>query len=133
MNNYFKQCPPMMSDGRLFTDWRTAVRRNEYVKFINNIVRDDEYRLFLEYNADRIMDNDWNYTRKHKSCWTNECVHTYPTRVYPPMFTEEIRKYNTLQEPNKKTVYVCSPEKDYRASYTIDNLEHYFNKSNGKK
>lgn len=118
MDNQYKQCPPVMSDGRLFTDYRTAVRREEYIKYQNNIVRDDEYRLFLEKNADKILDNDWKYTRQNKSCWVNECVHNYPLRVYPPWFTEEKDIYDSLWNPSRKIRYVCPEEKDYRATET---------------
>ena len=40
MDNFHNSCPPMMSDGRLFTDYRTNIRANEHNKYINNIVRD---------------------------------------------------------------------------------------------
>ena len=118
MDNFWKGCPAKMSDGRLLTDYRTAVRREEYVKFINNIIRDDEYRLFLQGNAESIADNEWNYYRKNRSCWVNECVHNYPTRVYPPWFAEEREKYDSLSNPNRKTKFVCAPKNDYRMAQT---------------
>lgn len=118
MDNFFKTCPPKMSDGRLFTDYRTATRRNEYVKYVNNIVRDDDYRVFLQKNADTIMDNEWDYNRRNKSCWVNECVHNYPTRVYPPWFAEERIKYDSLFDPNRRVRYVCSNKNDYRLTET---------------
>ena len=120
MDNFWKGCPPKMSDGRLLTDYRTAVRRNEYVKFINNIIRDDEYRLFLQRNAEAIADNEWNYYRKNRSCWVNECIHNYPTRVYPPMFVEERLKYDSLSDPTRKIRFQCPPKSDYRMMETKD-------------
>ncbi len=114
MDNFFKNCPPKMEDARHLTDYRTAVRREEYVKYINNIVGNDDHRLFLQQHANLIMDTEWDHYRKSGSCWTNECVHTYPTRVVPPMFVEERMRYDSLQNPNKKTVYKCSEKKDYR-------------------
>jgi hypothetical protein len=118
MDNFYKDCPPMMSDGRLFTDYRTAVRADETNKYINGIVRDDEYRMFLQNNAQAIMENTWEYNKKTKSCWQNECVHNYPTRVYPPWFVEERKAYNQLSLPgNKRTsVYKCPHFKDYKIS-----------------
>ena len=120
MDNYYHMCPPMMSDGRLFTDFRTATRREETNKYINNIIRDDEYRLFLEQNADEIMDNIWEYNKKTKSCWQNECVHNYPTRVFPPWFVEERKAYDQLAIPrNKRTkLYACPQFNDYRITQT---------------
>lgn len=118
MDNFFKQCPPVMSDGRFLTDWRTNVRMNEAIKFDNNVVRDDDYRLFLEDNADTVMDTQWDYLRKNKSCWVNECVHNYPLRMYPKWFSQEMKAYNSLQTGNRKNFYPCPKFKDYRLTQT---------------
>lgn len=118
MDNYFKQCPPMMADGRLFTDFRTATRREEYNKFVNNITRDDEYRAFLQLNAKTILDAEWQYTKDRKSCWVNKCIHNYPTRVHPGWFVEERRNYNILETPLANNQFPCSHYKDYRTTCT---------------
>lgn len=118
VDNFFKDCPAKMSDGRFLTDYRSATRREEYVKYINDIVRDDTYRLFLQGNADNILDNEWSYLRKNKSCWKTECIHNYPTRVYPAWFVEERVKYDSLSDPNRKVRYYCPPKADYRLTST---------------
>jgi hypothetical protein len=112
MDNFFKGCPAKMSDGRLFTDYRTATRREEYVKYINDIVRDDDYRMFLQKNTDKITENEWEYLKKNKRCFVNNCVHNYPTRVVPPMFVEERNNYN--QAAMKKATFKCQNLEDYR-------------------
>lgn len=117
-DNFFKGCPAKMEDGRFLTDYRTPVRREEYVKYINNIVRDDDYRMFLQKNANPIMDKEWEYTRRNKSCWVSECVHNYPTRVYPPWFVEERMKYDSLTNPNRKVRFQCKKQNDYRLTQT---------------
>lgn len=118
MDNFFKQCPPKMDDGRLFLDARTAVRREEYIKFINNIVRDDEHRLFYQKNAETIMDREWTHLRGTKSCRVKECIHNYPTRVYPPWFVEERMKHDSLRDPTRTTKYECPAFADYRLTHT---------------
>jgi hypothetical protein len=123
MDNFFKQCPAKMSDGRLFTDYRTATRREEYVKYINNIVRDDEHRMFNQCNAELIMDGEWQYNKKNKSCQVAECVHTYPTRMYPPWFVEERLKYDSLSNPSRKVRYSCDRKPDYRMVQTSDSIK----------
>ena len=60
MDNFFKNCPPKMNDSRHLTDYRTATRREEYIKYVNNVVRNDDHRLFLQQNADRFMNDEWN-------------------------------------------------------------------------
>lgn len=107
-----------MSDGRLFTDYRTSTRRDEYIKYINNIIRNDEYRIFLQKNADTIMNDAWDYDKKYKSCWVNECVFNYPTRVYPPWFVQEMHNYNQLQNPNRTKYFPCPKFADYRMTDT---------------
>lgn len=120
MDNFYKTCPPVMDDGRLFTDYRTAVRREETNKYINGIIRDDEMRMFYQDNAETIMDNIWQYNKKTNSCWVNECVHNYPTRVFPPWFVTERKAYNETHKPvaSRKVVYKCPAMNDYRLSVT---------------
>ena len=68
VDNYFQGCPAVMSDGRIFSDYRTATRREEFTKYSNGIVRDDIYRLFLEDNADKIMDQTFQTYKQNDSC-----------------------------------------------------------------
>jgi hypothetical protein len=117
-DNFYRNCPPMMSDGRLFTDYRADIRTNEYIKYVNGIGRDDEYRIFLQENGEEILDKQWDVTRKNKSCWNNECIHSYPTRVYPPWFTEERKAVDSVFDPNRKVKYLCPQFADYRATHT---------------
>jgi hypothetical protein len=123
MDNFYQSCPPMMSDGRLFTDNRLATRRNEYVKYINNVVRDDVYRLFLQDNATKISDNEWSYHKKKNSCFQNKCVHVYPSRVYSPYFAQERKNHDAKPRPyilskapivSAKEMSTCGNYPDYR-------------------
>lgn len=103
----------MMSDGRLFTDYRSNSLLNEYIKYNNKIKGDDNYRLFLQNNAKTLMDKEWSNLRKCKSCYMNNCVHNYPMRMYTPWFVEEKRNYN-LAETTKANTYLCPKFNDYR-------------------
>jgi len=126
MDNFFKNCPPKMEDARHLTDYRTATRREEYNKYVNNVIRNDDYRLFLQQNASRFMDDEWNYYRNTGSCWTNECVHNYPTRVYPPWFVEERHRYDQLQKPVRSQIYKCSNKLDYRLTETDESKRQLY-------
>ena len=117
MDNFYKNCPPMMSDGRFLTDYRTAVRREEHNKHVNNIVRNDDYRIFLQNNANKIMNNEWSHLKKNNSCWVNECIHNYPTRVYPPWFVEERMRYDSLADPKRQQKFPCATKQDYRLTH----------------
>lgn len=96
MDNYFQNCPPMMEDGRHLTDFKTATRRNEYVKYINDIWRDDQYRLFLQLNGKEIMDRENAYHNKYNRCWVNDCIHHYPTRSLPRHFYQERESFDSI-------------------------------------
>jgi len=101
MDNYFQNCPPMMEDGgRHLGDYKTATRRNEYIKYINDIWRDDQYRLFLQLNGKEILDREMAYHNKYNRCWTNDCVHNYPTRQSPRHFVQERQAYDSIYNLN---------------------------------
>lgn len=117
MDNFFKNCPPKMSDGRHITDYRPHTQLEEQIKYVNGITRDDETRIFLQKNAEKIIDKEWNYLKQTKSCWVNECVHKYPTRMYPPWFSEELHNYNSLSDPAHKP-FKCPQYGDYRMTTT---------------
>lgn len=116
MDNFYQTCPPKMSDGRHITDYRPHTHIEEQIKYINGITRDDDARLFLQGNADKIMNKEWQHLKETKSCWVNECVHKYPTHIYPPFFEQELRDYNSLSDPKHKP-FVCEQYQDYRLSH----------------
>ena len=104
-----------MSDGRHFTDYKTATRRNEYVKYINGLVRDDDYRLFLQKNAEQIMDNEWKFDNGRMQCQENECIHIYNTRTLPHYFVEERKAFDSIFDPKKPMLRkTCPVFDDYR-------------------
>jgi len=130
MDNYFTKCPPMMNDqGRHLGDFKTATRRNEYIKYIGDIYRDDQYRLFLQQNGAEFMNKEWNYHKKNNSCWISDCVHVYPLRSSPRHFVQEMEAYNSIynRKTNKKLepMRKCYPYKDYRLNPVWKRVEGY--------
>lgn len=87
-------CPAMMSDGKIYTEYRNAKRVDEYIKDLNGIDRDDEFRMMLQQNAQKMLNNEWNYLKNNNSCSSTICVHNYPTRVDQATFVEEMKNYN---------------------------------------
>jgi len=117
MDNFYNQCPPMMSDGRHFTDYKTATRRNEYIKYINTVNRDDTYRLFLQNNANQIMDNIWDHHLQNDRCWVNPCIHNYPTRSLPHHFAAERQAFDNIAAADftsQQKNMGCNLHNDYR-------------------
>ena len=122
MDNFFKDCPAVMSDGRAFTDYRTSSRREQYNKMINGIVREDDYRMFLQQNANTIMDNVWSIEKgKANKCQSKTCIHKEPSRTTSGANAEELKVYNAVKlgqmDPQAPRV-ACSQSSDYRMSVT---------------
>ncbi len=119
MDNYWKNCPPKMDDGRFTTNYKTDTCINEYIKYVNGITRDDDYRLFLQLNATKMMDSEWIYFRQNDSCWNNACVHKYPLRMDPRNFAQERQNANLLFKTNELPPDLkCQKFADYRMTET---------------
>ena len=119
MDNYYKNCPPKMDDGRFTTNYKSSSSINEYIKYMNGITRDDDYRLFLQINADKLMDSEWLYLRQNDSCWNNACVHNYSLRMDPRLFNQERINANMLFEKKElPNTFKCACYNDYRISET---------------
>ena len=119
MDNYYRNCPAKMDDARFLTNYKSASCNNEYIKYINGIVRDDDYRLFLQVNADKLLDSEWLYFKKNDSCWNNACVHNYPLRMDPRNFVQERDDANLLfTKKELPSSLQCVRFADYRMTQT---------------
>lgn len=67
-DNKHIQCPARMSDGRSFTDYRSSNYINDLIRADNNISNSLHYRVFLQGNADALMDR-----QRHIACQLNCC------------------------------------------------------------
>jgi hypothetical protein len=74
-NNKYFNCPPRMSDGRQFTDYRPTCDVNNLIASNNNLVSSYDYRQYLIQNADKLMDINRAYTVQMSSC--GPCVQPY--------------------------------------------------------
>ena len=68
-NKFGKCCKcPGIGDNRLFTSWVPNITMNEYIKSINKISDSNEYRMFLQQNAEKIMQKEQSYLEANKKC-----------------------------------------------------------------
>ena len=70
-NNKFgkcSKCPAFMDDSRLFTNYLPNSKLNTYITKINNITNNDQYRIFLQKNASKIMENEKKFIEDNKKC-----------------------------------------------------------------
>jgi hypothetical protein len=116
MDNYFKECPPMMDDGRGLTDFRSSQVREELFRYKNGVSSENESRTFRINNGEQLMDNEWNKLRESRSCFPKQvCFHQSPTtRVTSAYNNAEILAYNGDLEAPKCAV----DPRDYRMTST---------------
>ena len=111
-DNYYKECPAVMAYSQL-TDYRQPAAREQYIRSINNIVSDHEYRYFLQNNASKIMDAEWNLLTKSYNCQPNECIHNSPTRQTEAELYKELKLYNDTRSGKVENLQ-CKKLGDYR-------------------
>jgi hypothetical protein len=111
-DNYYKECPAVMGYSSL-TDYRMPSVREEYIRNINNIVSDHEYRNFLQTNASKIMDGEWSVYNKYYQCQPNPCIHISPSTRQPEGDKYvELKRYNDTRAG--KINPQCAKMDDYR-------------------
>lgn len=111
-DNFYPNCPAVMGYSAM-TDFRPSQRREQYVKTINGIVDNDDYRLFLQANATKIMNGEWEYLKTNHSCFPNECIHQLPSRPTPGSMSAEMKLYNDVRS-KKVAGPKCETNNDYR-------------------
>ena len=52
-------CAPVLSDGRSFTNYTSNQVMNQRIRCANNLRTNNEYRCFLQQNADKFMLNSF--------------------------------------------------------------------------
>lgn len=118
MDNFYLNCPPKMADGRMLGDYKPSTWRNEYIRQVNGIYRDDQYRYFLQTQGKELLEKEWDFYRNNSSCWTSPCVHKYPTRVTNYDFVHEMQTYNSIFDLNTNEEMAperrCVKYKDFR-------------------
>lgn len=68
-NRYFKHgCPPLMSDARFLTNYMDNNVFNQYIRHTNKINNNNEYRKFLQDNADIIMKRERVHLVQKNTC-----------------------------------------------------------------
>lgn len=124
MDNFYKGCPAKMADGRFLTDYRSTSSREQYNKMINgfSLASDDQFRMFMQDNGERIMDSEWNFYINKIACKPSCCVHRNPTRTTSGANFEELKMYDDIMlgklKPLDKSYPTCRKMPDYRLTDT---------------
>ncbi len=115
-DNFFKECPAVM-DYSSFTDYRTAHRREQHIRMLNNVTNDYEYKNILQQNASKIMSTTGDYYKTAFGCSVNPCIHNSPTSPPPGDFNVEMNRYNQVRVTGNSSIAKCAPQQDYSTSY----------------
>lgn len=116
MDNFFLECPPMMEDGRLFTDYRASQVREEVFRHRHCVISENEARTLRAEHGGDIMDEEWEHLRDTRSCFPKKkCYHQHPrTRTSTSYNNAETLAYNGVIPAPK-----CAPGcHDYRLTVT---------------
>ena len=67
-DNFHRDCPARMADGRIFTDYRPTRFVNQYARVKNEAKNNFEYRYFLVNNAKDLMRINNEYIKWKSGC-----------------------------------------------------------------
>jgi hypothetical protein len=75
-NRYFANgCPPLMSDGRFITNHLRYNVFDQFIRNMNDIGSNHEYRHFLQNNANQILNKERKTLVENNTCNVNgKCV-----------------------------------------------------------
>lgn len=68
-NNVYYDFPPLMNDGRNFTEWLPGEKLNDNIRKHNNITSNNDYRKYLTKNADSVI--KYNQLQACDECCSN--------------------------------------------------------------
>ena len=80
-NNKYFDCPALMADGRIMTDYRQNGTLNDMIRLNNNVMSSYDYRQFLQSNAQDIMNINENYIVEKNGCKSGKLVEVPFSRV----------------------------------------------------
>lgn len=121
-DNFFPECPAVMAYSAM-TDYRTAAVREHHIKKLNGFIRDDDYRQFLQNNAEKILDAQWDYNNTNFMCHPNVCLHNYPTRVTDADLKNELKRYTAVKSGKEVSPPPACPKlPEYRTTYNGNRL-----------
>ena len=102
-NRYYNYgCPAIWSNSRDFTNYYDSRIFEQYIRKINNIDSAQEYRHFLQNNAETIMNSETDYFIRNNTCDVNgQCVPLQKENVLLQKVNVLLQKENVpLQKEN---------------------------------
>ena len=98
-NNKYFNAPPLMSDGRHFTDYRPSCIVNTMLKINNKLTNSYEYRKYLTQNADKIINQNRQVNYIVNGCY--DCIQPREVgTMLPEQTIEQCNKGQCDVKPN---------------------------------
>lgn len=118
-NNKFFNCPPRMSDGRHFTDYRPRCAL-QHLDNKTNFQSSYEYRLYLQRNAEQIIAQNAEDAYKVNQC--GPCVEPYDIGTMLPELEKQVCNERTCTF-NVNDPYGLGLGRNY-SSEQVDKFNH---------
>jgi hypothetical protein len=127
-NNKYFDCPALMSDGRIMTDYRSSNTVNDMIRISNNTLSSYDYRNFLTNNATNIMKINNDYIYNKNSCKSGQMtdipftdVCSYNTQVSVCRKTNNPRGIG-LNNKVDKNIPMCAPNQSANCYFNNANM-----------
>jgi hypothetical protein len=111
-DNFYKTYPAVMNYSQ-FTDYRQSQTRESNIQNINNLKSTNKNRQFLQNNATKIMNKEWEILSEFNPL-PNVCVHNYSLTQSINDQYDEMKLYNSINTNNIPEKAKCVKMIDYR-------------------
>ena len=117
-NNIHFNCPPLMEDSRLFSNYYSSVLNDSVFQNNKNIKNNSDYRKYLQVNADAIIKNN-----QYISCI--ECGTTSNNKSEPLVTNQTPYIFNSILSRDQPYGYESSDLKNvYLSKQQLDAQKH---------
>ena len=82
-DNKYRDCPPRMSDGRHFTDYRPECSVNSLIKQDNDLTNNNNLRIFLQENGAELIEKNREYACSMNCCGPCDEVEGFESTMLP--------------------------------------------------
>jgi hypothetical protein len=102
-NRYYNYgCPALMQDARFITNYMDKRKFDQHIRTINNIVSAQDYKNFLQNNAEVLMNREQEYLLQLNTCDVNgACVPLSSMVNASGVQSSQVSQPSTLNEQTK--------------------------------
>ena len=110
-NNSFAKMPGVLSDGRLFTNYRSDALVGEAIKKENGIVSNEDYRRYLVKNTETNMKYNYDHmARENKTSYEHEQYNYGQPHLYQTI-QDDTKPYG-YEDTTVKQMYLTRQQLD---------------------